>query len=241
MRPSLLTAALALGALLPALAFAADAQCSARSGASTPLVVELYTSEGCSSCPPADRWLSTLKGRGDVVALAFHVDYWDRLGWKDRFASADWTRRQSAVGAHSGAGFSYTPQVLVNGRDYRRWPALPAAGSAPVVDVQLERDGAGYVAQVTPRPGNAPRALAGYWAVTEDGHRTQVRSGENAGAALSHDAVVRELLPLAAIGQSALRFTPRDASVAPGTTRRVQFVVTDPASGAPLQALGLGC
>ena len=58
-------------------------------------VVELYTSEGCSSCPPADRWVSTLKGQPDLVVLAFHVSYWDRLGWKDRFASPDYTERQA--------------------------------------------------------------------------------------------------------------------------------------------------
>ena len=74
--------AAALG--MSAAASAGPLACSASSGAAVTPVIELYTSEGCSSCPPADRWLSALKGRNDVVALAFHVDYWDRLGWKDR-------------------------------------------------------------------------------------------------------------------------------------------------------------
>ena len=74
-------------------------------------MVELYTSEGCSSCPPADRWLSALKDGPPVVALAFHVDYWDRLGWKDRNASPAYTRRQAAQQRFNGARFSYTPQV----------------------------------------------------------------------------------------------------------------------------------
>ena len=84
-------------------------------------MVELYTSEGCNSCPPADRWLSTLKADPAVVALAFHVDYWDRLGWKDRFASAAFTARQAAQQATNGARFSYTPQVVVDGRDRNDW------------------------------------------------------------------------------------------------------------------------
>src|SRR5439155_369615 len=84
---------------------------------------------GCNSCPPADRWLSGLKGRSDVVALAFHVDYWDRLGWVDRFADAAYTRRQVEQQRLSGGGFVYTPQVLVDGRDWRRWPTLPAASA----------------------------------------------------------------------------------------------------------------
>src|SRR5512134_2617035 len=114
---------LLLGASLLAAAQAHAAQCRADSPASTTAVVELYTSEGCNSCPPADRWLSSLKGRADVVALAFHVDYWDRLGWADRFASPAYTQRQAARRMSSGAGFAYTPQVLVNGADWRRWPS----------------------------------------------------------------------------------------------------------------------
>ena len=90
--------------------------CTAASTRQVPPVVELYTSEGCNSCPPADRWLSKLKADPAVVALAFHVDYWDRLGWKDRFASAAFTARQAAQQASNGARFSYTPQVVVDGR-----------------------------------------------------------------------------------------------------------------------------
>src|SRR4029079_8835382 len=82
-----ITAAIAALAAAATPALAAEA-CSARSAATMPPVVELYTSEGCNSCPPSDRWLSKLKAEPGVVALAFHVDYWDRLGWKDRFGSA---------------------------------------------------------------------------------------------------------------------------------------------------------
>ena len=115
--------------------------CQAVSGPKRLQLVELYTSEGCSSCPPADRWLSTLKGRPDVLAAAFHVAYWDHLGWRDRFASAAFTARQSQLQRSSGARHVYTPQVLVNGRDWRRWPELPGApAEPPVVHIRLERE-----------------------------------------------------------------------------------------------------
>ncbi len=236
----------ALSALMlsvPALAAAAEpAACSARSGSKVPLVVELYTSEGCNSCPPADKWLGTLKDRSDVIPLAFHVDYWDRLGWTDRFASPDWTRRQNHAASRSGASFVYTPQVLVNARDYRRWPTLPAP-AVSTVDLSLAREGEAYVARLTRRGADAPAELMGYWAVTENGHRTQVRSGENAGASLQHDAVVRELQQVLLVEDQPLRFTPKSVpdAVSGPRPRRVQFVVIDARNGVPVQALALGC
>ena len=96
---------LACGLLLAGAASAGPAACNASSGIAVPTVVELYTSEGCNSCPPADKWLSGLKGQPGVVSLAFHVDYWDRLGWKDRFAAPAYTERQNEVSARAGARF----------------------------------------------------------------------------------------------------------------------------------------
>src|ERR1700760_3456048 len=123
----------------------AASSCSAQSGATVPAVIELYTSEGCNSCPPADRWLSSLKGRDDVVALAFHVDYWDSLGWKDRFAQPQFTQRQNATQHTSGARFAYTPQVILDSRDAPDWSSLPPAVLQPrspaTVGLALARDG----------------------------------------------------------------------------------------------------
>ena len=105
-------------ALLPLAASAVDAACAVQSGARQTPVVELYTSEGCSSCPPADRWLSTLKGQ-PVVAQAFHVGYWDYIGWVDRFASPAHTTRQRDLAARNGLNNIYTPQLVRDGRDWR--------------------------------------------------------------------------------------------------------------------------
>jgi hypothetical protein len=236
MNPMKLCAA-ALGALC---LHSGAATCAATAGAPVPRVVELYTSEGCNSCPPADRWLSTLKTEPDVVALAFHVDYWDRLGWKDRFASAAFTRRQAEQQAFNGARFSYTPQVVVNGADRRAGTLPPPA--ATDVSLSLERDGERYVATV--RHG-AARSLAAYWAVTENGHSSAVKAGENEGVTLKHDFVVREFVPVAAWSAAAgdaktLDFRPGIAADA-AHPREVKLVVVDAATGKPVQARKLGC
>jgi hypothetical protein len=235
-------------AALSGRAQAADpTRCEARSGPHVPAVVELYTSEGCNSCPPADRWLSGLKGRGDVLALAFHVDYWDRLGWADRFASPAFTRRQHAVQKSAGQGFVYTPQVLLNGRDWRGWDGsrLSAAETgrrASVVQVQLVRDAGVVKARVVPLAG-APAVLGAYWAGIEDGHVSAVRNGENAGVTLHHDGVVRSYLEVPnwqAAGPRELVFASPAAGEG-GRPRRAVLVVTDGRSGLPVQAVALAC
>ena len=242
-----------LGALFAGLAgashgivAAADA-CVAASPRTVVPVIELYTSEGCNSCPPADRWLSGLKSGPDVVALAFHVDYWDRLGWKDRFASAAFTQRQASQQASTGARFSYTPQVVVDGQDRKDWPSIRVpAGSRPpaLVDVSLAREGERFVATVTPG-ARSPKQLAAYWAVTEQAHVTSVKAGENDGATLRHDFVVRDYATVPRWNAKAgtaetLRFGPSSAGDA-AHRRSVNLVVVDAATGRPVQALKIGC
>ncbi len=234
---------------------AAEATCQARSGTQVTPVVELYTSEGCNSCPPADKWLSRLKAESGTVALAFHVDYWDRLGWKDRFASPTYTQRQGLQQASNGARFSYTPQVVVDGADRKDWGDLPApparSNSAPAtVALTLTRDGDRFSATVQPvamaqKPGATPARLAAYWAVTEQDHSTAVKAGENQGVMLRHDFVVREYQPVAAWPVDAstpatLTFSPSVAAH-PAHPRQINLVVVDAATGRPVQALKLGC
>ena len=249
---------LACAALQGAAAGAASPMtCTAHASAPPPQVVELYTSEGCSSCPPADAWLATLKGRSDVIALAFHVHYWDRLGWPDRFASAAYTKRQYAWAARQGSGTVYTPQVLVDGQDWRGWPRLPAAKAAAAAtataaattappQVTLTRQADGQVqARVEPIGGAASSAelrWGAYWAVVEDGHVSHVRAGENAGETLRHDHVVRlhQTLPVFAAreGLTSRLDVPTGAASNP---RRVVFVVTSVPGERTLQAVVLGC
>ncbi len=221
--------------------------CSAKSPAASVPLIELYTSEGCNSCPPADRWLSSLKGRPDVVALAYHVDYWDRLGWKDRFASPAFTQRQSEQLRVNGSRFAYTPQVVIDGQDTHDWSRTrPAAdrGMSPVV-IELMRDGANKVSAHVSVVGQTPARLAAYWAVTESGHRTVVKAGENDGATLQHDFVVREFEAVPAWTPSHDHVQGFTHSIGLASdaahARRVNLVVVDAANGKPVQALAVDC
>jgi hypothetical protein len=240
--------ALTFAGLAGAPAWAATT-CSARSSQAAAAVIELYTSEGCSSCPPADTWLSARKHEPNVVALAFHVDYWDRLGWKDRFASAEFTQRQAQQQRHNGARFSYTPQVVIDGIDRPGWRSIRPSGAAPAraapgLEIQIERQGNAVQASVTARAG-APQRLAAYWAVTENDHVTPVKAGENAGVRLRHDFVVRRLVALPAWDASPsvpalFRLETQATPAAPHPTT-VNLVVLDAATQRPLQALKLAC
>ena len=182
------------------------AACSAKSGPQTTPLVELYTSEGCSSCPPADKWLSSTFAKdgaaGVGIALAFHVDYWDRLGWKDRFATPSYTERQYEGMRANRARFVYTPQVLVQGRDFPQWQerrsaaALAAFGTKPArAEITLEalpERGSIAVKAAARVPSLADRKGAVlYVALADDGLASDVKAGENAGVRLVHDHVVR--------------------------------------------------
>ena len=239
-RPHQLLVAALASAVLPV----QPQTCMARSGAQAAPVVELYTSEGCNSCPPADRWLSALKADPATVALAFHVDYWDSLGWTDRFASAANTQRQTQQQAVNGSRYNYTPQVVVNGMDRKDWSGiatLPARETSSV-QISLTRSGAQVTATVQ---SNASSRLAAYWAVTEDGHSTAVKAGENAGTVLKHDHLVREWQAVPTWSASAgvpatLQFHPSTA-VDAAHPRQVNLVVVNADTGRPVQALKLGC
>jgi hypothetical protein len=202
-----LVALFACGAFL-APAQAGAAQCGATTGAQTNVLVELFTSEGCSSCPPADRWLSALgrktAGAGRVVPIAWHVDYWDYIGWKDRFAQPAFSARQRTLAQTRREPVVYTPQVLVQGRDFRRWPE--GGFDALVEGMQARPARARIALSITGRTdsaldvearagllGEAARATPGDYvlilATTASGFGTAVRAGENAGRRLAHDHV----------------------------------------------------
>lgn len=160
------------------------------------VVIELFTSQGCSSCPPADQLLAELAAAPDVIALAFHVDYWNDLGWADPFSRAAFTARQQVYAGD--AGRVYTPALVVNGAadvvgSNRRAVAKAIAGARrlPVLPARATVDGAAVRVEATP-----PDGTTAVVAVYEDGLRTAVPRGENAGATLPNDRVVRALVPL---------------------------------------------
>ncbi len=221
--------------------------CLASSGKLRVPLVELYTSEGCSSCPPADRWLSGRMKAGDANWLAFHVDYWDEIGWPDRFASPAFTQRQRLRVEQAGGRIVYTPQVMVGNRVDAPWQSGSAfdsvlddaRGSAgAVLDLRVERNRNGLRATVGMRalPGAATDATV-WLAQTVDAQSTQVKSGENRGATLRHDRVVRQLFgawPLSAEPTQRLQDL---ASIPTGAWGLVAFV--QDSRGNTLQSLGL--
>ena len=195
---------------------ALGAECTVRSGPNTNAVIELYTSEGCSSCPPADRWLSMLQTgvAGDsVVALALHVDYWDRLGWPDRFASRRFTERQQLLSRNGGASFVYTPGVFLNLREFRGWSSQPGFRAAlkqisarPAgADIRLELDllSPAQLSVKADFRSHASRPPQAFLALYENGLSTEVKAGENRGVTLRHDYVVREWIGPVAVNGSA--------------------------------------
>jgi len=235
-----LASSLLFSAALPAW----SASCEVRSGRERTPVIELYTSEGCSSCPPADQWLSGLKGR-PVVAQAFHVGYWDYIGWVDRFANSAHTQRQRELAQRNQLSGIYTPQLVRDGRDWRDWrqsgavaastPSTPAAAS-----ITLQRVGQSdqYTARVTPNDSTA--AWSAYWSVTEHGHASRVKAGENRGEFLQHDFVVRQYTPVGRYqGAQTLGFVSIPAQAE--HPRQINLVVHDPRSGETLQAVSLQC
>jgi hypothetical protein len=234
---------------------AADAACDAKSPDHQVALIELYTSEGCDSCPPADQWLSHLAG-GDAarhaIPIAFHVDYWDRLGWKDRFASAKYTDRQYEQMRRQRSSFVFTPQVMLQGREFGQWRtgSEPASAIAAVnarrpranIELTVEPQGPNAIVDVrvkVPDVRDRSRAVVAV-ALVQSKLSSDVKAGENAGKRLMHDHVVRqwrEGIALDAAGEVRQRIEfalPAD----PGPLEIVAFA-EDAAGGDVLQALSL--
>lgn len=248
--------ALALAAgLTIAAANGVAADCSTRSGPRRTALLELYTSEGCSSCPPADRWVSGLRGAdigpGMVIPLAFHVDYWNKLGWPDRFSQAAYGDRQRLASRRNRLDFVYTPQFLLDGTDVRS-PAYDtlkrqvarAARERAAIELNASAQASHLQIAATANlvPGERSRFPELFIAVTEDGLSTRVAAGENMGRQLRHDAVVRTLLePMTVSSDEPARrerSVPIGADWNAGRLTVVAFV-QDRVTGEVLQALAL--
>ncbi len=233
--------------LLPLLGQAA---CVAQSGPQTRALVELYTSEGCSSCPPADQRMAQLPTKlpDAAVPIALHVDYWDYIGWKDPYARAEFGQRQKAL-AQVNRSQVYTPQFFVSGQALPAWrvggldAAIRRVQSQPArADIQLVVDASRPAAfavatQVHSALTEAPLVL--YLALTEKGLSNKIDAGENRGAVLQHDYVVREWLGPMALKDGALKIQ-KQIALKPNWRREQLTVVSfvqNSANGEILQAL----
>jgi hypothetical protein len=189
--------------------------------AAAPVVLELFTSQGCSSCPPADALLGELTRRPGVIGLAWHVDYWNSLGWRDPYARREWTDRQRSYAKYLN-GEVFTPALVVNGaamlvgsdRDAVR-QATSAAGSPPV-GVTLRRTEGGVEAEIGPTGEHATGLLATY----DPEQATQVDAGENQGRRLVEYRLVRDAITLD-------KLTPRLSLPVVPTNRGVVLLIQD--------------
>lgn len=177
----------------------AGTACEAQSGAERTHLVELYTSEGCSSCPPAEQWMSSIRDSERLIGLEFHVDYWDSSVWRDPYAKPSYAKRQQAK-AHKASTQVYTPQVWIDGQIWRGWPKSdpPGAAQPPVGEAALALRVSADVGQrvkvrLQTTGGTDTEHKRLYIALTENRLVQQIRGGENKGRRLEHDQVVRDL------------------------------------------------
>ena len=195
-----------------------------------PVLVELFTSEGCSSCPPADKLLEQLDPH--VIVLSEHVDYWNHLGWKDRFSSHAFTQRQEDYARQLHVDGPYTPQMVVdgatefNGSDgARAQQVLTAAAQRPKATVRIARTATGLQVDVT----DAPRSASVYLAVADNSDASQVAAGENNGKQLRHVAVLRSLRKLGSVKKGS---TFSQAIELPAASQRAVIFVQESDQGA---------
>jgi hypothetical protein len=225
--------------------------CSARSPAHTVALIELYTSEGCSSCPPADQFLSSRRGAGirpdQAVLLSLHVDYWNYIGWKDPYSHPQFTARQRWLSDLARTRTIYTPEFFVAGKEARDWSGgldaaikringMPAQAGiaismgAPVV--------AGLPVQVN---ASGPAGAKLFLALAENGIATKVGAGENGGRTLRHDYVVRDWSAPVTLGSDGKAVLSRTIPIPRGAFASslgvAAFVQSE--QGAVLQALSL--
>ncbi|HVJ51437.1 MAG TPA: DUF1223 domain-containing protein [Aliidongia sp.] len=201
-----------------------------------PILVELFTSQGCSSCPPADAILGELAKQPGVLALAWHVHYWDGLGWKDKFSSPEWTRRQYEYSARLGLDNVYTPQIVIDGNTQA--VGSDAYAIARLISAASQREVAGPDLSLTTKPdGTASVAIGAgsgsgtVWLIGYDREQvTPVGRGENAGQTLTDYQVVRSAIALGDWNGKALDLT------LPAKSAEGEMVFIEPGRPGPILA-----
>ncbi|HZC36517.1 MAG TPA: DUF1223 domain-containing protein [Chthoniobacterales bacterium] len=212
------------------------------SGQARVSLLELYTSEGCASCPPAEGWLSqhyggTL-GWHSVVPIAFHVDYWDQLGWRDRFAKREFTVRQQTYSANWNSGSVYTPCFVLNGREWQGWfRGGILSTDSPVIVGNLEATITGDAVDIRFTPAIKPKDYVVFVAPLVMQAASDVRAGENTGRHLNHDFVALSLTS-AKMQQSRDSAFAVSLVVSTARARAIAIWVTQEHSLVPIQALG---
>ncbi|HTN48220.1 MAG TPA: DUF1223 domain-containing protein [Burkholderiaceae bacterium] len=233
--------------VLPAvLMAAAGVLCQAESDPHPAVVVELFTSQGCSSCPPADRWLGSLVPRygSRVIPLSLHVGYWDYIGWKDPFARREFNERQQLLAA-SGSRSVYTPGVFVQGREFSDWrnassfegAVRSTQGGVAVARVGITVESVAPAAIEVRARVEAPSGARLWLALVQSGLTTAVGAGENRGQTLHNDHVVRDWqgpLPLTGVAR-----TLRVPEAASDRAAWSVVALVDDAAGRTLQAVRL--
>ncbi len=225
------TRSLALAKGMACLAVVILAVAASAQTAPAPVLVELFTSEGCSDCPPADRLLERLDGQ--VVVLSEHVDYWNQLGWKDPFSSALFSRRQEAYCSQLTPKGPYTPQMIVDGETEfvgsdagRAAAAIAKASRRPKAEVKLTRTAAGLQVEVASPPDGGDVWLA----LADNRDSSDVGAGENRGHRLEHVAVVRSLRKIGLVKRGGA-FNYLLEMPAAGAPERVVVFVQQPGQG----------
>jgi hypothetical protein len=218
--------------LLPASAFAGDLVF--QSGPAQTHLLELYTSEGCSSCPPAEAQIANYRTNPSlwkqIVPVAFHVDYWDSLGWPDRYASPAFTQRQQAYASEWGGDSVYTPEFVLDGREFQGGeihPPTPAAGNLTAT-LNSTRNLAIQYKPVSP----ATTPFEVHIATLGMGIESDVRAGENGGRRLHHDFLVLQLL------SRPLDSTATTLSLPDDGAKAIAIWITRAGKSTPIQAAG---
>jgi hypothetical protein len=216
------------------------------SSAAKASLIELYTSEGCSSCPPAEAWLGDLKTSPklwtEIFPVNFHVDYWDGGGWPDRFAGPNYTQRQRDYAARLRQDSVYTPEFVVDGAEFRGWfhgEPLPHA-AAKEGQLKISFSDGNFSGTYTPADGGSTRGLNLNIAILGAGLVSDVKGGENGGRQLQHDFIVLgfALTPLTAAGSGAMQAGPVTIKSATGDSPAAVVGWVSGSDGAIVQIAG---